>query len=56
VLDYSDQIAPAKCLSHGGKITLLSGMQPAPEFATLVHETAHLSGAEVYVALASGCA
>jgi hypothetical protein len=30
-----------KGLSHGGKITLLSGMQPAEEFSTLVHEIGH---------------
>jgi hypothetical protein len=42
MLSYSDQIAPAKGLSHGGKITLLSGMQPAEEFSTLAHEIAHL--------------
>ena len=40
-LSYSDKIAPAKGLSHGGKITLHSGMQPAEEFSTLVHEIAH---------------
>jgi hypothetical protein len=40
-LNYSDKIAPAKGLSHGGKITLLSGMQPAEEFSTLTHEIAH---------------
>jgi hypothetical protein len=40
-LNYSERIAPAKGLSHGGKITLLSGMHPAEEFATLVHEIAH---------------
>jgi hypothetical protein len=40
-LDYSERIAPAKGLSFGGKITLLSGMQPAEEFSTLVHEIAH---------------
>jgi hypothetical protein len=40
-LNYSDKIAPAKGLSHGGKITLLSGMQTAEEFSTLVHEIAH---------------
>jgi antirestriction protein ArdC len=40
-LRYSDQIAPAKGLSHGGKITLLSGMPPAEEFSTLVHEIGH---------------
>jgi len=40
-LKYSEHIAPAKGLSHGGKITLLTGMQPAEEFSTLVHEIAH---------------
>jgi antirestriction protein ArdC len=40
-LRYSDQIGPAKGLSHGGKITLLSGMQHAEEFSTLVHEIGH---------------
>jgi len=40
-LNYSDKIAPAKGLSHGGKITLLSGMQSAEEFSTLAHEIAH---------------
>ncbi len=40
-LNYSDKIAPAKGLSFGGKITLLSGMQPAEEFSTLAHEIGH---------------
>lgn len=40
-LDYSEHIAPAKGLSYGGKITLLSGMQSAEEFSTLTHEIAH---------------
>src|SRR5213078_607858 len=40
-LNYSERIAPAKGLSFGGKITLLSGMQPDEEFSTLVHEIAH---------------
>jgi N-terminal domain of anti-restriction factor ArdC len=40
-LNYSERIAPAKGLSFGGKITLLTGMQPAEEFSTLVHELAH---------------
>jgi hypothetical protein len=53
-LIYSERIGPAKGLSHGGKITLLSGMKPAEEFSTLVHEIGHLCGAETYVALASG--
>jgi hypothetical protein len=40
-LSYSDKIAPAKGLSHGGKITLSCGMQPAEEFSTLTHEIGH---------------
>jgi hypothetical protein len=40
-LNYSERIAPAKGLSHGGRITLLSGMKPAEEFSTLVHEIGH---------------
>jgi len=40
-LNYSQKIAPAKGMSYGGKITLLTGMEPAEEFSTLVHETAH---------------
>jgi len=40
-LNFSERIAPAKGTSFGGKITLLSGMQPAEEFSTLVHEIAH---------------
>jgi hypothetical protein len=37
-LSFSKRIAPAKGLSHGGKITLLSAMQPAEGFSTLVHD------------------
>jgi hypothetical protein len=55
-LSFSERIAPAKGLSHGGKITLLLEMQPAEEFSTLVHEIAHLCGAKIYVALAPGSA
>jgi hypothetical protein len=40
-LTYSDEIGPAKGVSHGGKITLCCGMQPAEEFSTLVHEIGH---------------
>src|SRR5438270_9419014 len=40
-LSYSERISPAKGLSHGGKITLLSGMKPAEEFSVLVHEIGH---------------
>jgi len=41
VLEYSDEIAPARGTSSGGKITLLPGQSPAEEFATLAHEVAH---------------
>jgi|SRR5580704_880516 hypothetical protein len=34
-LSFSERIAPAKGLSHGGKITLLSGMQPPRSFRRL---------------------
>jgi len=40
-LEYSEEIAPARGTSAGGKITLLPGQAPAEEFATLVHELAH---------------
>src|SRR5581483_6544714 len=41
VLEYSDEIAPARGMSEGGKITLLPGQFPAEEFATLAHEVSH---------------
>ena len=40
-LEYSEDIAPARGTSAGGKITLLPGQSPAEEFATLAHELAH---------------
>jgi hypothetical protein len=40
-LFYSDRIAPAKGTSSGGTITLLEGMEPPEEFATLAHEIGH---------------
>jgi antirestriction protein ArdC len=49
-LEYSEDIAPARGTSAGGKITLLPGQAPAEEFATLVHELAHLCSAGIYVA------
>jgi antirestriction protein ArdC len=52
-LEYSQDIAPARGTSAGGKITLLPGQSPAEEFATLAHELAHLCSVEIYVALAS---
>jgi len=39
-LHYAAEIAPARGVSEGGKITLLPGMSPAETFATLVHECA----------------
>lgn len=40
-LEYSEEIAPARGVSSGGRITLLPGQSPAEEFSTLVHELAH---------------
>ncbi len=48
-LEYSQDIAPARGTSAGGKITLLPGQSPAEEFTTLAHELAHLCSAEIYV-------
>jgi antirestriction protein ArdC len=39
--EYSENIAPARGLSYGGLIRLLTNMTPAEEFSTLVHELAH---------------
>jgi antirestriction protein ArdC len=55
-LEYSDKIAPARGMSYGGLIRILPDLEPSETLATLVHEVAHLCGAEIYVALASGCA
>jgi hypothetical protein len=38
---HSIDIAPARGISSGAKITLLPGLSAAEEFATLVHEVAH---------------
>lgn len=40
-IEYSDDIAPARGTSYGGRIALLPGQSPAEEFSTLVHELAH---------------
>jgi antirestriction protein ArdC len=40
-VEYSEQIAPARGVSSGGKITLLPGLSAAEEFSTLAHEIAH---------------
>ncbi len=41
VLEYAQDIAPAKGMSQGAKITLLPGQTAAETFSTLAHETAH---------------
>ena len=40
-LEYSQDIAPARGTSAGGKITVLPGQSAGEEFATLAHEVAH---------------
>ena len=40
-LAFSESIAPALGMSHGGRITLQTGQSKAEEFSTLVHELAH---------------
>jgi antirestriction protein ArdC len=40
-LEYSEDIAPARGTSAGGRIKLLPGQAPAEEFATPAHELAH---------------
>jgi antirestriction protein ArdC len=40
-VEYSGEIAPARGMSSGGKITLLPDQSPAEEFSTLAHEIAH---------------
>jgi antirestriction protein ArdC len=41
LLEYSQEIAPARGRSSGRKITLLPGLAAPEDFATLVHELAH---------------
>lgn len=41
VLEYSDEIAPAKGMSSGGKITILPNLEAGEHFSVLVHEAAH---------------
>ena len=41
VLEYSDDIAPAKGMSSGGKITILPTLEAGEHFSVLVHEAAH---------------
>jgi len=40
-VEYSQEIAPARGTSYGGRIALLPGQSAAEEFSTLAHELAH---------------
>jgi antirestriction protein ArdC len=40
-IEYSQDIAPARGTSYGGRIVLLPGQSTAEQFSTLVHELAH---------------
>jgi antirestriction protein ArdC len=41
LIEYSEEIAPARGTSYGGRIALLPGQSSAEEFSTLAHELAH---------------
>jgi antirestriction protein ArdC len=41
LVEFSADIAPARGISFGGRISLLPGQSPAEEFSTLAHEIAH---------------
>jgi hypothetical protein len=49
-LVFTENIAPALGVSYGGRIAILPGQSKAEEFATLVHEVAHLCCVRSYVA------
>lgn len=40
-IEYSEDIAPARGTSYGGRIAILPGQSAAEEFSTLAHELAH---------------
>jgi hypothetical protein len=40
-LEYSEDIAPARGVSYGGKIRVLAGLDEGERFSVLVHELAH---------------
>jgi antirestriction protein ArdC len=40
-VEYSEDIAPARGTSYGGRIAILPGQSAAEEFSTLAHELAH---------------
>lgn len=40
-VEYSEDIAPARGTSYGGRVAILPGQSAAEEFSTLAHELAH---------------
>jgi antirestriction protein ArdC len=40
-VEYSEDIAPSRGTSYGGRIAILPSQSPAEEFSTLAHELAH---------------
>jgi hypothetical protein len=49
-VEYSEDIAPARGTSYGGRIAIFPGQSAAEEFSTLAHELAHLCSIDSYVA------
>lgn len=50
-VEYIEQLGGALGTSHGGRIQIVNGLQPASEFTVLVHEYAHLCTGSGYVRL-----
>ena len=40
-LEYTDSIAPAKGMSSGGRIEVLTNLEPGERFSVLLHELSH---------------